>query len=111
MIEIPLTNSSAQSFSVVINGESYDALVTFNSRHATWSLSLSQSGVNIVAGVYLVGGIDTFKQYVLVVRNVYVVNLENPSADPNRDDFGITSRLFVLTDDEVEELNDSDQTI
>lgn len=101
MIEIPLTSSPEQLFSVTLGGEKYDMRVTINSRTGVWSLSLGQDGETLVDGVALVGGVDVFAPYNIGIENAYVVNLDEPNLDPGRDNLGAVSKLFILTDEEV----------
>ena len=101
MLEIPLTNDPEQLFNIVLNGANYDIRISLNSRTSVWSISFSQSGVDIVTGVALLGGVDILKQYTLLIENMYMINLDNPSEDPTNENFGIVSKLFILTDEEV----------
>lgn len=101
MIEIPLNSSPEQLFSITLNGETYDCRVILNSRTGVWSISFAQSGVDIVNGVALLGGVDILKQYNIPIENAYVVNLDMPNQDASKDNLGTVARLFILTDEEV----------
>lgn len=101
MIEIPLNSSPEQLFSITLNGETYDCRVILNSRTGVWSISFAQSGVDIVNGVALLGGVDILKQYNIPIENAYVVNLDTPNQDASKDNLGVVARLFILTDEEV----------
>tara|TARA_B110000908_G_C9807891_1_gene251583 strand:- start:90 stop:404 length:315 start_codon:yes stop_codon:yes gene_type:complete len=101
MIEVPLNSSPEQLFSIITSGETYDCRVILNSRTGVWSISLSQSGVELLRGIALVGGIDIFNQYNISIENAYVVNLDKPNLDPSKTNLGIIARLFILTDEEV----------
>ena len=101
MIEIPLNSSPEQLFSIVLSGIRYDCRVTLNSRTKIWSISFSQSGTDILLGVSLVGGIDILNQFNIPIKNMYMVNLDNKNSDPSTDKLGISSKLFILTDEEV----------
>lgn len=101
MIEVPLNSSPEQLFSIVISGETFDCRVILNSRTQVWSISLSQSGVNLLNGISLLGGISIFNQYNIPIENAYVVNLDNSNLDPSKDNLGIVSKLFILTEEEV----------
>jgi len=102
MIEIPLTSSPEQNFSIILNNINYDIRVILNSRLVSWSISLSKEGVNILDGVALLGGIDIMSQYNLLIKNMYIVNLNNPNQDASDTNLGTVSRLFILTDEEIE---------
>lgn len=101
MIEIPLTNDPEQLFSIVLVEETYDIRIILNSRTKVWSISFSQSGVDIIVGVALLSGVDIFDQYNLPISNLYIVNLDNSKLDPTDNNLGIVAKLFILTDEEI----------
>jgi len=102
MIEIPLTSKPEQLFSIVIKATKYDMRVILNSRTGNWSLDLAVGGVDLVNGIALLPGADIFGQYNLDIGIGYIVNLENPGQDPSRDQLGKLSRLFILTEEELQ---------
>ena len=102
MIEIPLTSKPEQLFSIVIKDTKYDMRVILNSRTGNWSLDLSADGKDLVTGIALLPGADIFGQYNLDIGMGYIINLENPGQDPSRDQFGKLSRLFILTEEELQ---------
>lgn len=101
MIEVPLNSNPEQLFSITLDGETYDSRVILNSRTSVWSISFSQSGVDIVNGIALLGGIDIFNQYNIPISNAYVVNLDDSREDASNDNLGTVAKLFILTDEEV----------
>lgn len=101
MIEIPLNSNPEQLFSVVLNGETYDCRVMFNSRKRTWSLALSQNGEELVTSIDLLGGVDILSQYTLPIENMYVVNLDDSSVDADAENLGTVAKLFILTEEET----------
>lgn len=101
MLEIPLSSSPEQLFSITLDGETYDCRVVLNSRTGVWSISFAQSGVDIIVGIALLGGVDIMKQYNLPIKNIYIVNLDNSKLDASKDNLGTVSKLFILTDEEV----------
>ena len=102
MIEIPLTSKPEQLFSIVIKETKYDIRVLLNSRTGVWSLDLAAGGKDLVSGIALLPGADIFGQYNLDIGMGYIINLENPGQDPSRDQFGKLSRLFILTEEELQ---------
>lgn len=102
MIEIPLNSNPEQLFSVTINDVTYDARVILNSRTGVWTIDLSSNGSEVISGVPLLSGVDIFAQYTIPISNVYAVNLENLRQDPSRDSLGTSSKLLILTDEEIE---------
>ena len=101
MIEIPLTSSPEQLFSVILNGETYDCRVMFSSRKRTWSIAFAQNGEDVVTGVDLLGGIDILHQFTLPIENMYVVNLDDSRVDADVDNLGTVAKLFLLTEEET----------
>jgi hypothetical protein len=103
MIEIPLTSKPEQLFSIVIKATKYDMRVILNSRTGNWSLDLAADGKDLVTGIALLPGADIFGQYNLDIGIGYIVNLENPGQDPSRDQLGKLSRLFILTEEGLQD--------
>lgn len=101
MIEIPLTNEPEQLFSIKLNGIVFKFNVKLNSRLGVWFLDISKAGVDIVTGIALVGGVDVFKQFNIGVKNAFIVNIENTRLDPNKENLGEYSKLFIITDEEL----------
>ena len=102
MIEVPLTSNPEQLFSIVINEIKYEVRVVLNSRTGIWSISLSLQGEEIITGIPLLPGVDIFEQHNLRLGKAYVVNLENPDRDPSKTGLGVSSKLFILAEEEVE---------
>lgn len=102
MIEIPLNSKPEQRFTVVINDVKYDVRVILNSRTGIWTMDLATGNEDIVTGIALLPGVDIFEQYNLDVGIGYVVNLENSRRDPSKSNLGRNSRLFILTEEEIE---------
>lgn len=101
MIEVPLNSNPEQLFSITLNGNTYDCRVILNSRTGVWSISFSQSGVDIVIGISLLGGVDILNQYNIPIENAYIVNLDNTNQDPTKTNLGTVAKLFILTEEEV----------
>ena len=101
MIEVPLNSSPEQLFSITLSGSTYDCRVILNSRTGVWSIGFSQSGVSILNGIALLGGVDILKQYNLPFNNAYVVNLDESNIDASKYNLGTVAKLFLLTDEEV----------
>lgn len=101
MIEIPLDSKPEQIFSITIDGNTFDCRVILNSRTGVWSISFAQSGVDIINGIALVGGIDILNQYNIPIENAFVINLDQTNLDPSKTNLGIIAKLFILTDVEV----------
>lgn len=101
MIEIPLSNAPSQKLSISIDDVPYELEVMLNSRTNIWSMNVIENGIKLVDGVSLVCGIDVFKQFNFKIKNAYVVNLEDSSQDPSDSNFGLKSKLFILTDEEL----------
>lgn len=102
MIEIPLTSDPEQLFDITLNGELYSCRVVLASRTGIWTISFYQNDIAIAEGISLLGGVDLTQQYNIPITNLYMVNLSNNSLDPSKDNFGTNSKLFILTDSEIE---------
>lgn len=101
MIEIPLTSSPEQLFSILIDGNNYDCRVILSSKTGIWSISFSQAGEDIVTGVPLLSGIDIMNQFNLPIHNAFIINLDAANQDPSKTNLGTSAKLFILTDEEV----------
>jgi len=102
MIEIPLNSNPEQLFSIVLEGETYDCRVAYSSRVGDWAKSFSQNGVELLNGVPLLGGVDILKQHNLPIKNMYTVNLDNQNTEATSENLGTVTRLFILTEEEIE---------
>lgn len=102
MIEIPLNSNPEQRFNIVINEVKYEVRVILNSRTGIWTMDLSTQNEEIVTGIALLPGVDIFEQYNLDIGKGYAVNLENPRRDPTKTGLGTNSKLFILTEEEIE---------
>ena len=102
MIEIPLSNSPEQIFNINLSGENYTFRVLVNSRTGLWTLDLSQNNIDILLGVGLVGGVNILDQYNIAITNMFMINTDNPSLDPTVLNLGSVSRLFILNEEELE---------
>lgn len=101
MLEIPLNSSPEQLFSVPLDGETYNCRVVLNSRTGVWGIDFAQNNVDIVVGIALLGGVDIMDQYNIPITNMYVVNLDDDTLDPGKDNLGTVAKLFMLTDEEL----------
>lgn len=104
MIEIPLTNYPKQEFSVRIEDQTYTIFVMLNARLGEWSMSIALNDSTIVDGIKLLSGADILKQYRFPFKNAYVVNLDDPNHDATKDNLGPVARMFILTDEELEDV-------
>lgn len=102
MIEIPLNSNPEQKFKINIKGSTYDIRVILNSRTGNWSLSISQGGIDLVNGIIMVGGADLVKQFNLDFKNMFIINLENSKEDATKTNLGTGSKLFILTEEEIQ---------
>lgn len=102
MIEIPLNSNPEQLFSITLFEQTYDIRITLNSRTGVWSISFAQNGEDLITNIALLGGVDILHQYNLPFKNTYIINLENNKLDATVNGLGAVSKLFILTDEEVE---------
>lgn len=104
MLEIPLTNSPAQEFSIEIDGVVYQCRAYYNTRQAIWLLDINDENDVDIKGIGLVGGADVFRQHSIPIRNAYVVNIEGSFNDATVDNLGSGVILVLITEDELEAL-------
>ena len=108
MIEITLTDSPSQSFSIVLLGVTYDVVVNLNTRAnegaGIWSICFAVNGVDLINGIPLLGGVDILRQHNLPIKYMYMININDSLQDPNIADFGVGSRLIMLDEEEAAEL-------
>lgn len=101
MIEIPVNSDLAQRFSVAIDGVRYRVRVTYNSFREVWTMDLEDSSGPVVSGISLVGGVDLVKQYNLPFQGMYVINLEDSSADASATNLGEEVRVVILEEGDL----------
>ena len=102
MIQIPLTNDPAQSFSIDLNDVLYDVGVTYNTRAAIWMLDLV-SDDDALYGVALVSGVNLLQQHPFALDSLFLINLSDSTEDPAADDLADAFALVSLTDEEIAE--------
>ena len=92
MIEIPLTNSPEQIFSIALIGETYDCRVALNSRTQTYSISFD----GLIHGVAMVGGVDIVKQYNLPIKQLLILNVDDSNAKDSSSGLGSSSKVLMI---------------
>jgi len=102
MIQIPLTNDPAQSFSIDLNAVLYAANVVYNTREGVWSIDLV-SDDEALYGIALVSGVNLLQQHPFALDSLFLINLSDSTADPATDDLGEAFALVSLTDEEIAE--------
>ena len=100
-LEIPLDQNGSQKFNIVINGKTYEFLVSYNSRMKYWTANISSENVSLVKGISLVGGVDILNQFTLELKRLFMVNIDNPNLDATSDNIGIDVKLYELSEEEV----------
>ena len=104
MIEIPLNSNPEQLFSISLNSQTFDVRVLYNHRADVWTMTFSIEGSPVLSGVPLVSGVNILEQYDIGISNLFLINVADAQANTSIDDLGTSSRLFVLTDEELEGL-------
>lgn len=102
--EITLTSDGSQTFSTVLDGITYDFIINYNTRLNLWTFNLISEGLQLVNGVALLGGVDIVKQYTFSLKNLYSVNIDNPTIDAIESNLGTEVKLYKLTQSEVDTL-------
>jgi hypothetical protein len=111
MIEIPLTNDPAQTFTIAIEDVIYSLRVSFNTRAGYWTADFSTSGTPLIMGIPLLGGVDIVQQYNIPLTNMFVVNTAQPNQDATVDNLGDIVKLVLLTDEELTFEPEDEQTV
>ena len=102
MQEIPLTDDPEQLFNITLDGVRLELRVILNSRLGCWSLNITASDGQSIAGIGIKSGVDIVAQYPsLPIKNLYALNLTAPRLDPLPVGLGTDSKLLLLTDEEV----------
>lgn len=99
--EILLTSDGSQKFTIVLGGVNYSFKVSYNTRMGAWRANIATEGTQLANGVTLVGGVDIVQQYPFILKNLFMVNLNNPNIDATGDNLGTDAKLYQLTDAEV----------
>ena len=104
MLEIPLNASFKQEFNIVLFGTNYDIYIALNSRLEIWTIDFSIDGDYVVRGVPLLSGIDILKQHQIEIKNMFILNIDEPTLDIDKVGLGTDSKLLVLEEDDIAEL-------
>lgn len=95
--EIPITPSTPQSFTVSLNGGTYNISLNWNSSAQCWIMDIGdQSNNPLVQGIPLITGADLLAQleYIGIGGNMIVQTDNDPTAVPTFDSLGDTGHLF-----------------
>lgn len=105
MIEIPVSNSPEQLFSLEIDQVVYNFRIIYNTRWQVWTMDvLDNSNIEILTGVTLVGGVNLLEQHNIGITNLFAINIADRSLDANIENLGTDVGLFILTEAELNEL-------
>lgn len=104
MIEIPLNSSFKQEFNIVLSGINYDIYIALNSRLEIWTIDFSIAGAYVVRGVPLLSGIDILKQHQIEIKNLFILNIDEPELDIDKVGLGTDSKLLQIEDEDIAEL-------
>jgi len=99
--EIILTSDGSQKFTIILDGINYSFNVMYNTRIGIWTANISTEGVELVNGIALVGGVDIVKQFTFALKNLYIVNLNDPKIDATKENLGTDVKLYKLNVAEV----------
>lgn len=105
MIEIPVTNSPEQIFSLEIDQVVYNFRIIYNTRSMVWTMDiLDNSKIEILSGITLVGGVNLLAQHNIGISNLFAINIVDRRLDANIQNLGTDVGLFILSDAELNEL-------
>lgn len=97
--EIPLS-PNPQTFRIVLAGVSYQVRLVWNSVSESWVINLASSlGVDILAGIPLVTGVDLLAPYgYLNLGGSLTVETDGDLLQPpTRDNLGTSGKLYFTT--------------
>ena len=104
---IPLTSDPSQTFSIDLEGNTYNFRVVYNQRNEMWTFDLSDVDENpILAGIPILIGPNLLQQFTLDLGSLIVWDNEDQLVDSttaNDDDLGTRVILVHYTPDEVAE--------
>jgi hypothetical protein len=99
-VEIPLTPSQAQRFTVTLSGVLYNMRFTYDiAQDRCWILDIGDAdGALLVAGIPLVTGVDLLSQYrYLGIPGALLVTTDRGAGEvPTWDGLGVTSHLYYV---------------
>jgi Domain of unknown function (DUF6983) len=96
--EIP-TSPQPQTFSISLNGVSYQLTLTWCDPASCWLLEIDDANGNqIVAGIPLVTGVDLLAQYehLGIGGQLFAQTDGDPGAPPTFDNLGTTGHLYFV---------------
>jgi len=106
MIQLPFKPLSNQRVTTSIGGIEYTFRLVWNTRAQLYTMDIRVDGVDAVTGINVTSGVDILGQYNLPISNMVAINLANPKAELSKRSIGATSFIFLLTDSEVESINE-----
>ena len=106
MILLPVTSSSEQRLSTIIDGVRYLFRVIFNTRIGAYSLSISTAqNAPMINGVVLVGGANLLGHVDIGISNLFAINVNDSNQDARFDNLGTDVVIAVLTEDEMADIS------
>lgn len=102
MIEMPIENVPAQSFTVQLTDDKYKLDIQWNDRGQYFTMSISEdtTGVAIAHGLPLVLGQDVLSPYNFGIGSFIMVDTSNRGEDTTIDEFGARFKLCWFSEDE-----------
>lgn len=102
MIEIPILQSVAQEFVILLGEIKYDFILLYNERNQLWTLDIiiDASKVVLLQGLPLVLNQDLLEPYNFNMGHLFIMDNRNLGVDPNYEAFDNKCSLVWLTDAE-----------
>lgn len=98
---IPFTGLPAESLTLELGDRRLVFEALYSELSGVWSLSISEGGSALVAGLAVVIGVDLLAPYNLGIGRLYAVAIESPEVDAGEGELGIRVLLVHLTEGEA----------
>lgn len=103
IIKLPLTNDSAQTFTIQLGSKKYQFDVRWNDRSMVWAADIIVEATQqvLLNGLPLVLGCDLFQPYNLGIGRMMVVDETGTGIDAGETDLGTRVNVYWVSADEV----------
>jgi hypothetical protein len=103
MLNVPFTPDYDQRFTSQLGDVRYVFDARWNERGQVWTLDIAREsdGVQLIAGVPLLGGQDCLAPYALGIGGLFPIDLSLTDSDPGPDDFGERVIVTWFSNDEL----------
>jgi hypothetical protein len=103
ILELPLSNDPAQTFTTQLGPKKYVIEVKYNDRSGVWTMDLADevTTLPLLESIPLVLGTDLLGAYNFGIGSIIVVDTSNRSQDVGATDLGTRVRVYWISPEEV----------